>query len=1128
MNYWKDFCYVDAFYEHPTTKRKMPWERVRVAQVDKIVAKAHGANALATVQRFRDAVPLRELTKEADHRKAEAKKHKANGVDPEELDRLARIKEADDMPDGQLHYHGLYFDLDCDSKKLGITEEEALQRSLNDVKKLLAWFLTSFEGLLEPHVQIWYSGRKGFHLTVRPECLGIRPHKHLSYIVKAAVTEIKANLELATVDLAVYSIPRQWRVPNNTHPTSGRYKIELHHTEVNTWTPKQIMDQARGPRGQSLEALPNSHLFNDSDYVDITPSEQLTAWWTERYAWYEAVEDLKNLRPRRAIVKPTTDGHYPVCVQDILANGPKPGATHARNRVTLPIVGFFKDAGLDKQECRSAVSDWTKQHYPGAQHDRQPNAMSVVENAYRPGSQLRFACRFIRSLSGPGEGGRVACVGEDRCSWIADPADQEQETVPLVHLSQATKGCYIGTKVKTEIHVASVGKSPFAVPLKGRVLCNPDAEAKICQDCPNRIGEGCGNGKMEFEISVEDRLLLELVNVPDANKKGSLKKKCGIPHLCFRHHFEYLETGNLEELEIIPMVDHAQTFKILETDEEEMEAKNDKHVVRSAYFLGHGMDPNKKYRVEATMWGHPKDQRVCAVFDKAEPAQDDIAQFRMTPELYDKLKTFQVQPGQTVEQKFKEIHEDLTANVHKIGGRMPLAMAIDLAYHSVIGFRLLGDDVHKGWFELLVCGDSSTGKSTMVERMMSHYGLGELVGGEGGKRTGLVYAAIQMQGKYVVQWGKIPQNDMRLLVIDEFSGIDKDEVTNMTQLRSTGKAVGGGTVASNETWARTRLIFLTNPADNGGRMAGFNFGIQAIHGLFKSEADLRRVDLAIVVDRNEVQTSMLNKRWDQVNHPHVYTAQLCQSLVLWAWSRQPSQIKWQAGAEDEVVRWAGELGDTYDCDIQLAERSDLRLKIARIACAVAARVFSTDEEGKRLLVTKEHVKYAADTIDRSYRSDAMNYFQYAKRHKKDNNFTTEKHDDLLKSMQSFANYEMIVSALLDVEFFQKRQFGEMLDMDKTEMDRLWALFMKHRVIATASGGRGYRKSVAFTVFLKHLSNPNSGYGGDGPPTNGTPTNGSNGAPPGGTAPTSTAPVEPARNWQDRDDDRPPVGEEPPF
>lgn len=1076
MSYWKDYCYVDAHYEHPTTKRRMPWERMRVSQVGKIITKANNSNVLASVQRFKDAVALRDMAKEVEKHKNELKQAKAKGADPEEISRLARIAEADDLPEQQMHYHGLYFDFDCDAKKLGITEEAAVERSLEDVRKLYGWFKSHFEDMRGPHMQVWYSGRKGFHLTVRPELFGIRPHKHLSYIVKAVASELAVELKTTTLDLAVYSIPRQWRIANTVHPISGLYKIELYPEDVLTWEPAKIRDQARGPRGQAEDAFPHSHLYGDHEYADLAPDPTMVAWWGERYQAYEAQQDLKNLRPRRPIVRPDAGGDFPVCVQDILHNGPKENGNHPRNRITLPLIGFFKDAGLDRQEATTQIRDWTEKHYPGNPRElagRHAKDKSVIEQAFRPGGNVRFACRFIRSLSGPGENGRVACVGEDKCPWIQSPIDQEPEQIPVVHLSDASKGCYIGTKIKTEVHVAATARLPFEVPLKGRVMCQPDPDAKICQRCPNRLGEGCGNGKMEFAIEADDRYVLEMVNVNDAMKKSALKKKCGIPEKCYRHGFETTESGNLEELQIIPMVDHAQSYQAMEEAGEDITTKSARHVVRLAYYLGHGIESNKKYRIEASVFGHPKDQRVCFVFDKAEPAQDDIAQFKMTPDLQEKLKIFQPGAGQSIEDKLKQIHSDFTANVHQIGGRMALSIAADLCYHSVIGFRFLGKDIHKGWFELLVVGDSGTGKSTLIEAMIRHYGVGELIAGEDSKRTGLVYASIQMQGQWVLQWGKIPQNDRRLLVIDEFSGIPGEEVSKMTQLRSEGKARGGGVNSAYETWARTRLIFLTNPRNNRGRLAGFNFGVQAVEDMFNDAADLRRVDLAMIAERDEVETSLINRRWDAEDVPHQYTANLCESLVLWAWSREPHHIKWKEGAEDEVRMWADRLGDTYDCDIPLAERADLRLKIARISCAVAARVFSTDDEAKKVIVGKEHVEFAALFMDRAYRNKTMSYFEYARRYKQDNHFTQERKNGIRQFLMGYQNHGDVVATLLDVDLIQKRTFADMIDLPPDDLRKLWSYMTSERLLRTTP--KGWRKTVAFTKFLKDLGSAKSGY-----------------------------------------------------
>lgn len=1123
MSFWKDYCYVDAHHDHPITKKPTRWERLRVNQIGKIIARAQNLNVLASVQRFKDAVSLLTLERQD---LAAIKRAKVKGPEAEAAEREARIKEAHDRPDKQVHYHGLYFDFDCDPDALHITEDEALQRSLADTRKLVGHLRALFSEVREPHLQVWYSGRKGFHVLMRPEVFGIRPHKHLSYIVKLAAWDLRSELAIETLDKSVYSIPRQWRIGNSLHPKSGRYKIELSLTELATWPIDKIRDTARGPRGHSTEPLPSSHLYTEHEYQDIAVDPQAAAWWAAYFHTYEAEQDLRNVRPRRPIVKPDHVSDFPVCINDILRHGPKDGAGHPRNRVVLPLIGFFKDAGLDQEEAAKQLDEFNHNHYPDTETEqaaRRTKDRGIIYGAYRPEGHTRFACRFIRSLSGPGDTGQVACVGENKCPWIGDPVDQEPETVPVIHLSEASKGCYIGTKIKTEIHVAAMAKAPYGLPIKGSIECQPDPTAKICERCPNRMDEGCGKGKLEWTIDADDRLALEMVNVNDNIKRGAIKKKCGIPEKCFRHKIVTQINSNLEEVQVIPLVDHAQSFRIADTEEESVANKAARHVVATAYHLGHGIEPNKKYRVEASVWGHPKDQRMCLVFEKKEAAQDDISQFQMTPELYDKLRIFQVRAGQSVEDKLREIHSDFTANVHQIGGRMLLSIAVDLCYHSIIGFKVFGQPEHKGWFELLVVGDSSVGKSTLVERLKSHYGLGELVAGEDSKRTGLVYASIQMQGQWVLKWGKIPQQDRRLLIIDEFSGIPAEEIAKMTQLRSTGKALGGGVNAEHETWARTRLILLTNPRHNRGMLAGFNFGIEAVQEMFNEAADLRRVDFAIVCEKDEVATALLNKRWDQISLPHLYTAHLCQSLVLWAWSRDPHHVKWQPGAEDEIIKWANTLGDTYDCDILLAERSDLRHKIARISCAVAARLFSTDDEGKYVFVTKDHVEYAALFMDRAYRSQAMSYFEYARRYKQDNTFTADRTRLVRKALMDTPNHDHAISVMLTFDTVTRRALYDSLNFDKDEFDKLWRFLMAQPLLHATP--KGYRKTVAFTKFLKTLGGSKTGY--DSKLADNFETAINQSAPPD-----VSSPEIPLPHWSetDREDDPPApmTGEEPPF
>lgn len=1074
MDYWKKYGYIDIHHEFPERGIWSRWERVRAEDVVKrfggISDRAH---CFATVQRFKDATSPLERQRSP---KEVIRPRKPNGRDYEEEGRLKRLKEADELPDQQSHYHGLYFDFDADPHKLGLSASEALGLSQGDTARLADFFLTTFD-LNPAHVQVWFSGRKGFHLLVRPEPFGIHPHHHLTYIVRNVALELAEMLELKTMDSSVYSLPRMWRVANTKHLTSGLFKIELSSDELKSFSASDILTLAKEPRWRTandkLGTL--SDVWEDVEYKDIVTDKLAELWFRDRFEHYDAYRDLRNLRPKRKILtigESKTD-EYPACVKDLLDNGPKDGGPN-RNRVILPLAGFMYDAGLDEEHTQEAIASWTKAYYPdpGQLRVRLANGRSVVSSAYR--GQVRFSCRFIRSCNGPGEKGRVACVGEEKCAWIQDPKDQEPAVTPMIHLSDASKGCYHGTKIRTAVHVATMAGRPYQLPYSGKIRCRPDMEAAICQRCPNNANGG--NGNMEWKFSSEDRLTLNLFNVNDNMKKAAVKEQCRIPAKCYKCRVQFTDYGNIEEIQVIPMVDYANAYQVNPGEDENDKRKAERHVVSVAYHMGHGIESNKKYLIEPTVFGHPRDQRTCFLFDKFDAAQNDIDQFRMTPELKEKLKVFQLDEGQSVESKFMDIHRDFTANVHHIGGRMELSIGVDLCYHSVIGFKLAGDTVKKGWFELLVIGDTSTGKTTMIEQMMSHFGLGELIAGEDSKRTGLIYASVQMQGQWVLLWGKIPQNDRRLLVIDEFAGIPGEEVKKMTQLRSEGKARGGGVNAHYETFARTRLILLTNPRGNRGSLLGYNYGVQAVDKLFDDRADMRRVDLAIIARKDEVPSRMITKRWDQVDFPHRYTADLCRNLVLWAWSRDPHHVKWSKGAEAEVFYWADRLGDVYECDLPLAERADLRHKIARISAAVAARLFSTDEKAKEVHIGREHVAFAAKLMDRVYRKASMSYFEYARKYKQDNHFTEKKRAHLVKTITSFGEERHnIVSALLDVDLLTKPVFTDMVNLEADELKRLWKFMIAERLLRKVA--RGYCKTGAFTEFLKEMGGKNTGYEG---------------------------------------------------
>ena len=72
MNLYEQFSYVDGHYEHKAKKIRTRWVRMRAKDVRELVIdKAGGSNCFSTVQRFKDAVSMRDrdVKEEAERQK---------------------------------------------------------------------------------------------------------------------------------------------------------------------------------------------------------------------------------------------------------------------------------------------------------------------------------------------------------------------------------------------------------------------------------------------------------------------------------------------------------------------------------------------------------------------------------------------------------------------------------------------------------------------------------------------------------------------------------------------------------------------------------------------------------------------------------------------------------------------------------------------------------------------------------------------------------------------------------------------------------------------------------------------------------------------------------------------------
>lgn len=625
----------------------------------------------------------------------------------------------------------------------------------------------------------------------------------------------------------------------------------------------------------------------------------------------------------------------------------------------------------------------------------------------------------------------------------AETADNgEAQRLSLV---EARKSMYKHKRVEFDVQVIGKDTAPYNIPCKGTFSCSVcGSSPRVCDSC----GINAAGGEIEIDLPISPNSL-ELIKSPKSVQSTFLKSIANIPGNCRKFTFEESRSTNIEEILIAPEIPEFHAWN----------GQSSEYLVQTAYFANHTIESNRSYRMQGVMTPDPWQQHVTFVLDKAEPLQDTIESFKMSPEIYDQLKIFQ---STDVKAKFEEIHQDFEANITHIVGRGDLLTGIDLVYHSVLGFTFQGIPIQKGWLEFLCIGDTRTGKSETTECMMHHYQLGEMSVAENTSYAGLV-GGLQQTGdkRWFLTWGKLPLNDGRLFVIDEASGLSVDDIAKMSGIRSSGVAEITK-IQTERTTARTRLIWLSNPR-SGNPMASYSHGIQSVAELVGKAEDISRFDFVVSAAKDEVPMSEINKVIDSSNLPqHVYTSELCKTLILWAWSRKPEDVVFTGNSVKMILDYATKQGSVYSSQIPLVEGANQRIKLARIAVATAARLFSTDETGNKVIVTEEHVKFGYDYLNEIYSKPSLNYRGFSAGEYLDAQAAIKNRPLVLAFLTSTPNLGELCSRQ---DYIWARTFEEQLNIDRSAASELISQLSKWRMIRD-SGSRGYRKTAGFISIIR--------------------------------------------------------------
>lgn len=1011
----KEYVYVDC-YQCDENGKSSPWKRKHLDDVPKWQhEEAKDFNCFATVQKY------------------------ANEKKTEGEDFLAP----------------LYFDLDY-SENPAVAQEEAIK---------LVEFFTEELDIQEQDLHIYFSGSKGFHILVDERALGVEPRKDLQRVYKHIAGYLRYRLgevqeqedengrpveytePLKAVDLAVYTVKRMLRLPYSRHQKTGLYKIELTLQQLKELTLDEIKERAR--TGQPIQR----------EEKTVRKRPKAGVFYADKLHEYEeaaATTSDKRSKTEYIFVKDKP----PVCVEDILNNGWKKDGD--RNNATVQLCCYFKAAGYKKEEATSILEDWvvkfTSADSRYSIQQRKANTRNVIESVYGSEKDYQFGCAFIRSLHGEKKKGdndydRVPCAG-DMCPCIKGNTDVAEEAINLP-LAKTSDASLTGKLITTRVMVAGKKHTPYVVPKKVEYSCWGQEKCKK-YGCPLL---NIPTATAYKELNAHNRELIQMTETGDDNIKGILREISGIPS-CGKYDTSIVETINVDELLVIPM---AEEDGVKEDD-------TGSYVLRKIYAIG-GMkiETNKYYEISGYMYPHPKNQESTILVTNATPLQDVVESFSLTEEVREELDSLRPE-SMTVENivsKLGTILNDLTYNVTHIVERDEVLLGLLLVYHSILRFRVPWDtDPIRGWVELKIVGDTGTGKSALVEKMMKYIGLGNRVNAESTSRTGLTYKMEQgNRGSWYIVWGAWPLADKELIWVDEDTGIEKDEYGEMTLARSDGKLEVKRAVTA-ETPCRVRAI-LSGNAPKGKRLSDYAQGAESLKDVFNNE-DIRRFDFAIFMRSTDVDPEKYNRSLP--SFPRTMSDDALKNNVLFAWSRTPEQVVFLPDTVDAILETATKLSKVYGnaTDIPLVSPSDQRNKVARLAVALASLTHSVDESGERITVYPAHVNFIYDYLVQLYNAPGCGLNYYA-RLAVSEEIVGDKFDKItnelrkLDTLKGASKYNEFIDLFARQKYLRLGDVEAMLSIEKEEAKAIINQCVRLRMLTMTSGG--YRKTPRFNSYI---------------------------------------------------------------
>jgi hypothetical protein len=160
------------------------------------------------------------------------------------------------------------------------------------------------------------------------------------------------------------------------------------------------------------------------------------------------------------------------------------------------------------------------------------------------------------------------------------------------------------------------------------------------------------------------------------------------------------------------------------------------------------------------------------------------------------------------------------------------------------------------------------------------------------------------------------------------------------------------------------------------------------------------------------------------------------------------------------------MSEKYSSKIPLVEPADQRIKIARLSTSLATRLFSTDSDGKDVVVKACHANYIYNYLNKQYDKAAMSYDTYSKHADRGDKMTDDERMTLTERIKTLPDWEFLLQKLGNLGQFRKNSVSDTLGWDNDVTRDVFKKLNKWGCIRPTSNG--YVKFPAFNLLIKQL------------------------------------------------------------